>query len=29
MAEKIIDLKLNAKEAITQIQTLDEEIVKL
>jgi hypothetical protein len=29
MAEKIIDLKLNAKEAITQIRTLDEEIVKL
>lgn len=29
MAEKIIDIKLNAKEAITQIQTLEEEIQKL
>jgi len=29
MAEKIIDIKLNAKEAIEQIQTLDESIVQL
>jgi chromosome segregation ATPase len=29
MAEKIIDIKLNAKEAIQQIQTLDESIVQL
>ncbi len=27
--EKIIDIKLNAKEAIAQVKTLDEEIVKL
>lgn len=29
MAEKIIDIKLNAKEAIAQVKTLDEQIVKL
>ena len=29
MAEKIIDIKLNAKEAITQIKTLDDEILSL
>ena len=29
MAEKILDIKLNAKEAIAQLKTLDEQIVKL
>ena len=29
MAEKIIDIKLNAKEAIAQVKTLDDQIVKL
>ena len=29
MAEKIIDIKLNAKEAIAQIKTLDDEILSL
>ena len=29
MAEKIIDIKLNAKEAVKQLQTLDEEIESL
>ena len=29
MAEKILDIKLNAKEAIAQVKTLDEQIVKL
>lgn len=29
MAEKILDIKLNAKEAIAQVKALDEQIVKL